>query len=230
MVDPSIYVDEYLSLGKSEGFRIRHVIDTHQHADHISGARPLANEAGAMLHLNPLDSYRYRDFASMTDGEMIELAGEDEIKAIHTPGHTKGSTSLLIQNTTLLAGDILFLEGLARPDLHDRADEFAHDLYNTYQSKILTLPSNTDILPAHFSRAVRIEFGKPFHSTLRELRSRISMLDESEDLFTRYVLEHIPPTPPNYEAILSINRGEFSYDSVDFEELEEGPNRCALRA
>jgi glyoxylase-like metal-dependent hydrolase (beta-lactamase superfamily II) len=108
------------------------------------------------------------------------------------------------------------------------ADEFALDLYNTYRSKLLTLPADTDILPAHFSRTVKIEFGKPFHSPLQELRKRIPFLQASKDQFISYVLQHIPPTPPNYETILRINRGEAPHDSVDFEELEEGPNRCAL--
>ncbi len=230
VVDPSTFTNEYLALAKRNRVKIRHVLDTHQHADHISGARNLAEASDAELHLNPLDPYKYHNFTPLRDGAHISVGNDASIQAIHTPGHTKGSTSFLIQERALLTGDILFLEGVARPDLHDRVEEFAADLYETYQEKILSLPQDTIILPAHFSRDVRVEYGKPFHSTLGEIRERIPLLNASRDEFLGYVLRHIPPTPPNYESILKINRGESRYDPEVFEELEEGPNRCALKA
>lgn len=230
VVDPSTYTDEYLALAKTSRVKIRHVFDTHQHADHVSGARALAAASGAELHLNSLDPYQYQDFTPLRHNEQIQLGNGASIQAIHTPGHTKGSTSFLIQENILLTGDILFLEGIARPDLHDRAKEFAGDIYETYHKKILPLPPDTIILPAHFSGAIKVEFGKPFYSTLGEVREKIPLLNAAKDEFLGYVLRHIPPTPPNYESILMINRGESPYNADAFAELEEGPNRCALTA
>ncbi len=229
VIDPSILTENYLSAAEEDGVKIRQVLDTHQHADHISGARALAQACGAQLYLNPLDNYRFRGFTSIQDGDRILIGGEVTIEAIHSPGHTRGSTCFLVGERILLTGDILFTEGIARPDLHEKAEEFAGQLYHTYKKLFERLPGETLVLPAHFSSAVKIEFGKPFFSTLRELHGRFSILDASEREFISQVLKRIPPTPPNYQSILEINRGETAYDPELADELEEGPNRCALK-
>ncbi len=229
VVDPSILTENYLSAARERGVKIRYVLDTHQHADHISGARALAHACGAELYLNPLDTYRFREFNSILDGDRILIGGEVAIEAILSPGHTKGSTCFLVGERILLTGDILFTEGIARPDLHEKAEEFAEQLYQTYKKLFERLPGEILVLPAHFSRAVKIEFGKPFFSTLGELHGQFSILEASKSEFIGQVLRRIPPTPPNYQAILKINQGETAYDPELADELEEGPNRCALR-
>ncbi|MBI4258074.1 MAG: MBL fold metallo-hydrolase [Thaumarchaeota archaeon] len=230
VIDPSVHTDEYVSAARKHGFKITHVMDTHQHADHVSGARALARAVGAKLYLNPLDAYRYTDFIPLKEGDMISLGdGGVAIEAVHTPGHTKGSTSFLIQRSGVLTGDTLFVEGIARPDLRNKADEYALDLFNTYRDKILSMPEQVTILPGHFSQQVKMEFGKPFSSTLKDIRRRIPLLEASKTEFTRYVLANIPPKPSNYESIVRINKGEEPYDPEAFDDLEEGPNRCAVK-
>jgi glyoxylase-like metal-dependent hydrolase (beta-lactamase superfamily II) len=199
------------------------------HADHVSGARALANATGAELHLHPLDGYRYHEFTPLEDGTVVGIGGV-QITARHTPGHTRGSTSFLLDGNRLLTGDMLFVEGVARPDLHARAEEFAEELYATYHERLRRLPGDTVVLPAHFSQTVPMEYGKPFSATLSELRQRILLLSAAKTTFVQHVLSHIPPKPPNHEAILRINRGEVPLDPDVVDDLEEGPNRCALKA
>ncbi len=235
VVDPSVHVEEYYAVANREGLEIEHVADTHLHADHISGARALAYQTGAQLYLNPLDRYHHKNFVPLNDGDTISLGnGSFKIEAIYTPGHTKGSTCFLAGGKALLSGDTLFIEGIARPDLHDKAEEFALDLYRTYHARLNRVPDDGIILPAHFSSAVKLEFGKPVSDTLRNIRSRIPLLRASKSGFTQFVLANVPPKPPNHQIILRINRGEITYepaafDSSAFDELEIGPNRCAVR-
>jgi glyoxylase-like metal-dependent hydrolase (beta-lactamase superfamily II) len=228
IIDPSVHTSEYLDLAKAHGLQIRHVMDTHLHADHVSGARALAQATGATLHLNPQDPHRGRDFEPLTDGAEIRVGGNATLRALHTPGHTKGSTSFLLRNEALLTGDTLFVEGIARPDLHQHAEEFAGDLYRTYHAQLGALSEEVQVLPGHFSQVVPVEFGKAFYASLGTLRKRMPLLEAPESTFRDYVLANLPPKPPNYEIILAINRSGEVMDPAAVAGLEEGPNRCAL--
>lgn len=229
VIDPSINISELLSIARGYGLTIKHVMDTHQHADHISGARALAKEVGAKLYLNPLDGYLFSGFLPILHGLRVELGdGKVSIEAIHTPGHTKGSTSFLIQGKAIATGDTLFLEGIARPDLHNKAEEYAMGLQTTYAERFLSLPGGLIVLPGHFSSFERSDIGRPVFSTLGEIRKRIPLLSSSREDFVSHVMRTIPPRPPNYSAILAINRGERSYKPGKSDELEEGPNRCVV--
>jgi glyoxylase-like metal-dependent hydrolase (beta-lactamase superfamily II) len=177
--------------------------------------------------LNPSDGYRFSGFNHLNDNQAI-TAGNAHINAIHTPGHTDGSTSFLIEGRWLLTGDTLFLDGIGRPDLREMGEQFAGNLYETYQKKILNLDGGVRVLPGHFSQQLNYEFGRPATATLTELRRSIPMITLGKDEFTRYLLANIPAKPPNHRAILSINRGDVPYDSHRHQVLEEGPNRCSI--
>ena len=156
MVDPSFTIDQYLRIAKSEKFKIVHVVDSHKHADHISGARMLSRATGATLHLNALESYRFIDFERLQDGGRISIGKDLSITAMHTPGHTKGSTSLLVSDEAVLAGDTIFLDGIGRPDLHEDQADYAVLLYETCCRMALILNPGIKVLPAHFAPSAHL--------------------------------------------------------------------------
>jgi glyoxylase-like metal-dependent hydrolase (beta-lactamase superfamily II) len=225
VIDPSWHTQEYLNLAKSHNLTIKHVLDTHQHADHISGARMLAKAVNAKLYLNSLDSYNKTDFINLKDGDKIEVS-DIVIEAVHTPGHTKGSMTFLV-NDQLLTGDTLFVNGIARPDLKDRTDEYAADLFSTYQDKILNLKENLSVMPGHFTN-IKLNFGEAISSTLKDVK-KLPQLQLSRGEFISYIKSHLPEKPPNYGTIKRINAGELEFYEDEAGDLEEGPNMCTVR-
>lgn len=230
IVDPSAQIEEYLSIAQRERLKISSVMDTHQHADHVSGARLLSRAAGAQLLLNPLDQYRFDGFSELSDQKVISLGdGSHSMKTLHTPGHTPGSVSLMIDERFLLTGDTLFPNGLARPDLRGSLPDLLQSLYQTYRTKLLALPEDLLILPGHVGQALSSRLGVPFGESLREIVRRFPILRGQEKEFVDYVMANLPPKPPSFEAILRINNGEDLLDPSVLDLLEEGPNNCVLK-
>lgn len=124
--------------------------------------------------------------------------------------------------------DTLFVDGIGRPDLYNKAEEFTCDLYNSYHRKIMDLPEETFILPAHYSNA--FEHSKPILSTIKSSMESMGLLSASEDEFVRYLTTSIIPQPMNYEKILSINKLLTPCDTVEEKGIEAGPNSCGIRA
>ncbi len=159
IIDPlRAFADEYVADAADFDAELRYAIDTHVHADHISGVRSVAHASEAEAVVPAPAEARGIDYdesyRTVEDGEELPL-GETEIEVIHTPGHTTGMTSYRAGGV-LFTGDGLFTESVARPDLEegdDGAPEAAKMLYETLQEKILSLPDDTIVAPAHFSDA-----------------------------------------------------------------------------
>ena len=227
--DPSSDTEQYTSIAGRCGFRITHVIDTHQHADHVSGARLLADTTGAKLHFNGLEEYAFDDFEPVQEGDRILLdRGSITIDAIHTPGHTVGSTCFLIENRALISGDTLFLDGFGRPDLHRREDTRARDLYRSCSKIFLTLDPEVIVLPGHFGMTEDTWEGKSLSRTLAQIDTDLRLTSASESEFVQTLLANELPPPSNYRSIISVNRGESRLDPALVDLLEEGHNRCVL--
>ncbi len=227
VVDPSSRIEEHLSLANSNGFKITHVIDTHKHADHISGARPLASAAGAELLLCPKDHY-YFEYGELVDGENIRSGdGHIDIRLLHTPGHTPGSTSLLVNDSMLLSGDTLFLDGMGRPDLQGSTEESAKQLYKTCQTIFEKLDSDTVVLPAHFGSCTDLMGKEPVSAPISMVKAHVERVDLSDVNAVEGLVRNLPK-PANYESILRINSGQDHYDPSIADLLEEGHNRCAF--
>ncbi len=229
VVDPSTRTELFLELAQENGAKITHVMDTHQHADHVSGAPLLAEATGASLYLNPIEDYQFSDFKPIEDGGSIQV-GEIRIHFIVAPGHTPGSTIFQVGTKALITGDILFVDGVGRPDLHNQAAAFAEELYSTYQERLMPLSQEFVVLPGHFGLGVKVDYNQPISATLGELKNQISLFKASKEEFIDYVTSHLPPRPPNVQDIVKINRGEIPIDLQTAEKLEEGPNRCAVTA
>lgn len=227
VVDPPCRIERLLPLIEAQGARPAHVLDTHQHADHVSGARRFAALTGAVLHLNPKDRYARSDFEPLGDGDSVPV-GRSTMRALHAPGHTPGSTLFEIDGRALLTGDILFVEGVGRPDLRDRARAFAEDLYATYQTRLRPLRDTLFVLPGHYGPDVPFTFDEAIGAPLGSLKRRIPLFAASQDEFVAYVTSRVPERPANAEAIIALNRGEAPCVPDESEVLEEGPNRCAV--
>jgi glyoxylase-like metal-dependent hydrolase (beta-lactamase superfamily II) len=230
VIDPARYIDWYTALAQEQHAQLTRVIDTHLHADHLSGGPGIACSLGIPYHIR-LDDAAGAQFPyhSLQDGVRLALgASVVEIIAIHTPGHTPGSTSLLVHDKYLLTGDTLFVSSIGRPDLGDKADEWAKLLYRTLFERIARLPDDVLILPAHYSNAAEMRHDGIVATTLGDARQKNPVFQSrTEQEFLEYVLTHLPAQPPVYQEIRRANLGRITLDAEQAIEAELGPNQCA---
>ncbi|QPV61706.1 MBL fold metallo-hydrolase [Halosimplex litoreum] len=230
VVDPlRAFTDRYVADAAERDAEITTVVDTHVHADHVSGLRALADATGAtpVMPAPAVERGVTYDVDTVEDGETIAV-GESSLTAVHAPGHTTGMTAFAVGDA-LLTGDSLFTDGVARPDLEEGADEapaFARELHRTLTERFARFPDETVVAPGHHSgdavpgadEAVTARLGK-----CRE--SPVFDLDEGE--FVERITGRTPPRPANHTEIIAANLGRESVtDDVAFE-LELGPNNCA---
>jgi glyoxylase-like metal-dependent hydrolase (beta-lactamase superfamily II) len=227
VVDASLDTALYGEVAAEHGWRITDVFDTHLHADHVSGARALAAEWGARLHLNPADTFAF-DYEPLYDGDRFALGNATlAVAALATPGHTQGSTIYTIDDAVVLSGDTLFVDGVGRPDLAERAAEFAHNLYRSLHERVLSLTDDSLVLPGHYGDDVVVRPDTIVGASLRELRATLPELGLDEDDFVAWATERTTPRPPNYADIIALNMGRTSEPTEVMRALEAGPNRCS---
>lgn len=228
VIDPSLDVDRYQSVARAHGWTITHVLDTHLHADHLSGARALVAATGARLWLNPSDDFTF-EFEALHDGRVVALAEGVEltVSAVSVPGHTEGSTMYRLGESAIFTGDTVFLESVGRPDLADQAEAFAHHLFHSLHERVLPLPDDVTVFPAHYGPGVTVRVGEFVARPLGSLRTTLPALALSEDDFVAWALANVKDRPPNFRHIVLINAGRETSDGDDTE-LELGPNRCAI--
>jgi glyoxylase-like metal-dependent hydrolase (beta-lactamase superfamily II) len=233
VVDPlHAFVDRYVDDAADAGAEVTAVLDTHIHADHISGLRALATRTGAEPIIPAASVPRGVDYdvsyTTVEDGDTVSV-GDATIEVIHTPGHTSGMTAYRVGNV-LFTGDGLFTESVARPDLEEGdegAPEAAGQLYDTLTERVLPLPDDTIVAPAHFSDAADPAADGTYTARLADLEDRMDALSLSRDEFVEFILSDMPPRPSNYIEIIETNLGEHDIDDDTVFELEQGPNNCA---
>ena len=230
VVDPAPDADFYVALADQLGAVVADVVDTHLHADHLSGARALADATGAVLRLPAGALERGVAYADrvepLRDGDLVEL-GDVGVQAIALPGHTSDMTGLLVGGRALVAGDSLFADGIARPDLQQGdpagARAMARTLHATLHDRVLALGDDIVLLPCHTHPGVNAAAIAP---RLADVRTAVDMLaidDPAE--FAETLLSGMPPRPANYEAIIAVNAGREPFDG----DLESGGNSCSSR-
>jgi glyoxylase-like metal-dependent hydrolase (beta-lactamase superfamily II) len=213
VVDPRADdVDAYITFAASKKMRITHVIDTHVHADHLSGGGELAARVGAAYCLHESADV-ILPFTPLRHGDEIAL-GNTRLKVLHTPGHSPDSICLLVTDLKrgtdpwfVLTGDTLFVGAVGRPDLPGRARENAADLYASLHERLLTLPDDLEVFPGHYSGSVCGVglSGKP-SSTIAFERRWNPVLRLDRDAFVAAMAD-VPPKPEAMEQILAVNRG-----------------------
>jgi glyoxylase-like metal-dependent hydrolase (beta-lactamase superfamily II) len=231
VVDPSRFIDVYEKVASNDGVKITHIVDSHLHADHISGGRELAEHLGAQYYLMKSEGAVF-SFNALEDFTNIEFERVSlEVLAVKTPGHTPGSVSFLVNNKLLFSGDTIFVGGLGRPDLGGKVAEWAEDLYETVYEKVAAIADDVVVLPGHYANLDNEMNSEGYvGETLGNIRSRNDMMKNKakEDFVEMVVANANSETPPNFEDIVGINRGIINASADKQQELEIGPNRCAL--
>jgi glyoxylase-like metal-dependent hydrolase (beta-lactamase superfamily II)/rhodanese-related sulfurtransferase len=237
VIDPLRHIDSYLDLASSKRFEIENVVDTHGHADHISGGLALASATGATYHLHPYDAIHPIDLIPATipyepirDGQVFTV-GRVQLEALHIPGHTLGIVALRLDDRHVFTADSIFIGSIARPDLGGKAEAWA-PLHERSLRKLLDLPGSISVLPGHFSSLAEQNQSGLFASSLDDLKQRNSGLQvlqrESDGGFIRYLLENLPRFLPEYVDIKRVNAGLLAPSEDEASVLELGKNVCGL--
>lgn len=205
----------FIEEAQRQGVPINHVIDTHIHADHYSGGRALAEMTGATYYLHEsARALTTMPFSAACDGDVLDV-GNTQVKVLHTPGHTPESVSLLVTDLRrgdapwfVLTGDTLFVGSVGRPDLAGREREFAGTLYDTLHRKLLSLPDELEIFPAHQAGSACGAglSGKP-SSTIGFERRWNPLLTLEREAFIEKIVADIPARPPMMDAMRRANLG-----------------------
>ena len=233
IIDPlRAFTERYLDDADELGVDLKYALDTHIHADHISGVRDLDAEGveGVIPAAAVGRGVTYaEELTTAEDGDEFHV-GDATIETVATPGHTTGMTSYLVDDNLLATGDGLFVESVARPDLEE-GDEGAPDaarmLYESLQERVLTLSDHTLVGGAHFSDAAVPAEDGTYTAPLGQLVEEMDALTMDEDGFVETVLADMPPRPANYEDIIATNLGQTTVDDEEAFTLELGPNNCA---
>jgi glyoxylase-like metal-dependent hydrolase (beta-lactamase superfamily II) len=233
VIDPlRAFTDRYREDAAEFGADLKYAIDTHIHADHISGVRALDDEGvEGVIPAAAVDrGVTYADeLTTAADGDEFQV-GDVTVETVHTPGHTSGMTSYLVGGSLIATGDGLFTESVARPDLEEGdegAPEAAKLLYESLQEKVLTLDDDVLVGGAHFSDAAEPADDGTYTAPIADLKRDMEALSMDEDEFVDLILSDMPPRPANYEDIIATNLGQREADDEEAFELELGPNNCA---
>ena len=215
VVDPRFEVDEYLELARYLGVRIEHVLETHTHADHVSGHGRLAEATGATIHVHRAAEAEY-PHEPFDDGWELAL-GRLRVRAIHTPGHRPEHTSFALVDTArgeepwaVLTGDSLFVGDVARPDLAVEREEGARALYRSLTGGLLSLPPETEVWPGHLGGSMcgGPDMDQKISSTIGfELGHNPLLSEGGEEGFVARTLAGLGPQPPRFGEIVALNRG-----------------------
>ncbi|UNT71645.1 MBL fold metallo-hydrolase (plasmid) [Bacillus sp. N447-1] len=231
VIDSVRTIEAYEEFAKEKGVVITNVLDTHLHADHISGGRKLAEKVNGTYWLPPKDAEEVVfSYEPLVEGTVITVGtSKIDIQAIYSPGHTIGSTSFIVDDSYLLSGDILFVDSIGRPDLAGKAEDWVSDLRNTLYSRYKELSQDLIVLPAHYSKVSEMDENGVVSAVLKDLFSQntgLNIGDEAE--FRKIVTENLPPQPNAYQDIRQMNMGIITPNEEQQREMEIGPNRCAV--
>ena len=213
IVDPGRdRVQDYLRIARKKGLTITDVVETHTHADHISGNRDLAAATGATIRLHHAAAAAF-EHAPLADGDAIRL-GNVELKVCHAPGHTPDSICLLVTDHArggepwfVLTGDTLFVGSVGRPDLGGA--RAAEDIFDTLQRVLRPLGDGVEVYPGHGAGSAcgRAMSAKTASTIGFERRFNPAFRFDSRVAFVEFLMEGVPPKPAAFETIVAKNRG-----------------------
>lgn len=215
VVDPDRDVRKYIEAAEERGVTITHIIETHLHADHVSGNTELAVRTGAAIYIHESSGAEF-SHRPVKHGDVIEV-GNVHIRVVHTPGHTLESITLLISDTTraiepwlALTGDTLFVGDIGRPDLvgAEAARELADSMYDTLFEKLLPLHDSLMIYPGHGAGSLcGKSIGAMRSTTLGyERKYNTALTPRKRDDFIQFATTELPEQPGNHKRIKSMNR------------------------
>jgi hydroxyacylglutathione hydrolase len=237
VIDPKWEIEDYLRLAEEHGFAIDHVLETHNHADHVSGKGRLAKAMGATIHV-PVAAGVDFPHEPLADGDRVTF-GDVAITALATPGHRPEHTAYLVADESrgeepwlVVTGDSLFVGDVARPDLAVDKEEGARGLFTSLK-RLLALGDFAEVWPGHIGGSLCGGAGmseKPGTTVGFERRFNRLLSSEDEQAFVRALTESLAPQPPNFERIVALNRGPLLTEAVSVETLLPAAVRARLDA
>jgi hydroxyacylglutathione hydrolase len=227
VVDPRRDVEEYLEEAQKEGLTIRHVIETHLHADFVSGHRELATRTGARIYFGARAGAAF-EHVPVKDGEEVRV-GDVRLRFLETPGHTPESISILVfegspdtgEPSAVLTGDTLFIGDVGRPDLAagsaGSAEELAGMLYDSLHGKLLALPDSTPVYPGHGAGSLcGKNISSETSSTIGDQRRfNYALRPMPREEFVKMMTTDLPEAPSYFSRDVAMNRaGAPAIDSL----------------
>ena len=215
VIDPQRDVDIYIEAAASRKLKIEYIIETHLHADFVSGHRELADRTGARIYLGAGSGAEFPHIA-VTDGEEVQF-GDCSLRFLHTPGHTPESISIVMNDrgdsdrpASVFTGDTLFVGDVGRPDLSPThtPQQLAAMLYRSIHEKLLTLPDDTEIFPAHGAGSLcGRQMGSEASSTIGKQRvSNYALLARTPEEFIHLLTDNLPARPEYFARDADLNR------------------------
>jgi hydroxyacylglutathione hydrolase len=209
LVDPLIDVERFMKKAKQEGGEILGVIDTHVHADHISGSREIQKLNACPIYMYETSPVKF-PFVPLREEE-FHIAGL-KVNVIHTPGHAPEHVSLLLEERIVLTGDTLLVGDVGRVDL-GRGDP--NQLYDSIFNKLLKLEDHVEVMPGHVGKAHFVSADNS--STIgQERRNNSALKAKTREEFLQYMREGWPPKPTHYEQYIKVNSGLMEMQEAQF--------------
>jgi len=218
VVDPAFAIEPYLEAAEREGVRIVRVLETHTHADHLSGHGRFALEHGVPTSIHPLARPEY-PFEPLEDGMSMRVGGLD-VRVLHTPGHRPEHCAFVLDDELVLTGDSLFVGDAARPDLAIEAREGAADLYRSVR-RLAELPESVVVYPGHVAGSLCGTNMSEDHSSSigRERKTNHALQTKLAD-FVEESVSLTTPKPPTTERLVALNRGPWVGKRPPLRELD----------
>jgi glyoxylase-like metal-dependent hydrolase (beta-lactamase superfamily II) len=240
VVDPlRAFADRYERDAADRGAELVAAVDTHVHADHVSGLREV--DAPGYMSARAVERGVTYPVETLADGDELAVGGT-VAEVVASPGHTTGGVSLRVGDV-LLCGDTLFVDGVARPDLEPAAEgvaddegietaarEHARDLHRTLTERFARFDDDTVVAPGHYGDGAERAPDGSYTARLGTLRDRLWAFDADREAFVDRVVDGVGARPANDERIVAINLGREAVDGEEAFELELGPNNCAVAA
>jgi glyoxylase-like metal-dependent hydrolase (beta-lactamase superfamily II)/rhodanese-related sulfurtransferase len=237
VIDPKWDIEDYLELADEHGFRIAHILETHNHADHVSGKGRLARATGATIHVPATAGVEY-EHEPLADGDTVSV-GEVTITALATPGHRPEHTAYLVSDGSrgeepwlVVTGDSLFVGDVARPDLAVDPEEGARGLFGSLE-RLLALKDFAEVWPGHIGGSLCGGAGmseKPMTTIGFERRFNSLLARDDEDGFVRALTGNLAHQPPNFKRIVALNRGPLLTDPQTLAPLAPAALQARLEA
>jgi hydroxyacylglutathione hydrolase len=215
VIDPQRDVDLYLEAASRHGWKIEHIIETHLHADFVSGHRELAERTGAAIYLGAGCEAQF-PYVAVKDGDQIQF-GQCSLRFLQTPGHTLESICIVMNDrgnpnrpAAVFTGDTLFVGDVGRPDLSPThtPQQLAEIMYRSLHEKLLTLPDDTEIFPAHGAGSLcGRQMSSESSSTIgKQRQSNYALLARSSEEFVHLLTDNMPARPEYFAQEVDLNR------------------------
>jgi hydroxyacylglutathione hydrolase len=218
VIDPAYEIEQYLDAAEAEGVRIVRVLETHTHADHVSGHGRLALERNVPISVHPLAEPEF-PFDPLEDGQVLH-AGSVPVRVLHTPGHRPEHCALVVDERLVLTGDSLFIGDAARPDLAIDAREGAEGLFHSLE-RLAQLPESYEVYPGHVAGSLCGAAMSPDHASTigNEKQTNAALQFGDVQAFITNSASVATPRPPTTAHVVALNKGPFVGVPAELEQL-----------